>query len=113
MIVMALILGMVAISFSVEARQAKNETNAQLKQTCRVSGTVKSSTGEPVIGVQIQVKGTTTGTVADMDGNFSIECKVGDILVFSFIGYQPVEVVVTKCGQIFNVILNEDTEILE
>jgi len=56
------------------------------------------------------VKGTTTGTITDFDGNFQLSAKQGDIIVVSFIGYQPQELPVAAQ---MNVILKDDTEILD
>ncbi len=55
---------------------------------------VDASTGETLIGVNIIVKGTSTGTITDIDGNYSIEADDTDVLVFSYTGYRDVEVVV-------------------
>lgn len=56
-------------------------------QQITVKGIVKDTTGEPVIGANVVVKGTTTGTITDFDGNFQLSAKQGDIIVVSFIGY--------------------------
>ena len=62
-------------------------------QQVNVSGTVtEEATGEPAIGVTVLVKGTTHGTVTDMDGNYSLPDVAGDAtLVFSYIGMQTLE----------------------
>ncbi len=57
-----------------------------------VSGTVTDSGGEPLIGVSVLVKGTTTGTLTDLDGHYSIRVKDGDVLEFSYVGYSKKEV---------------------
>ena len=49
---------------------------------------------EPLIGVNVTVKGTTNGVITDMDGNFSINVQKNQVLIFSFIGYKDVEIVV-------------------
>ncbi|MBT1701041.1 TonB-dependent receptor [Fulvivirgaceae bacterium PWU4] len=57
-----------------------------------VTGTVKdAATQEPLAGVNIIVKGTTRGTTTDVEGKFGIEAEDSDVLVFSFIGFQPFE----------------------
>jgi len=63
-------------------------------QSVNVTGTVKDETGEAVPGATVVVKGTQTGTVTDLDGNFTIEAAPGVILVVSFIGYSPQEITV-------------------
>ena len=47
---------------------------------------------DPIIGANIMVKGTTNGTITDIDGNFSLQAKVGDVLVVSYMGYKSQEV---------------------
>ena len=60
-----------------------------------ISGTVTDAeTGEPLIGANVLIKGTSTGTVTDLDGNFSILATDEDVLIFSYTGYSAEEVVV-------------------
>ena len=56
-----------------------------------ITGTVVDETGESVIGATVKEKGTSTGTVTDFDGNFTIKVKSGAMLVFSYVGYQTQE----------------------
>ena len=58
-----------------------------LAQTITVSGVVMAE-GEPdpVIGANVMVKGTTNGTITDLDGNFSLQAKAGDVLLISYMG---------------------------
>ncbi|MBO4244812.1 MAG: TonB-dependent receptor [Bacteroidales bacterium] len=65
-------------------------------QTLSVSGKVTDDNGEPTIGATIQIKGTTTGTISDLDGKFVINCNQGDVLVVSYIGFQSQEVTVSS-----------------
>ena len=60
-------------------------------QQMDIKGIVSDTSGEPLPGVSISVKGTTSGTITNMDGQFSIRARKGNILVFSFIGYQTAE----------------------
>ena len=77
-----------------------------------IKGQVLDNTGETVIGATVMVKGTENGTLTDIDGNFSIQGKVGSTLVISFIGYTPLEVKVTKLdGNHFT--LKEDVHLLD
>ena len=55
--------------------------------TIPVKGIVKDVNGEPLIGVNVKVKGSNIGTITDMDGNFTIRTKKGDVLEFSYVGY--------------------------
>ena len=74
-----------------------------------VTGTVEDADG-PLIGASVLVKGTTVGTITDMDGQFSIEAKVGDELEFSYMGYTSQTHKVT--GKTLNVTMSENTEVL-
>lgn len=78
----------------------------QQKQT--VKGVVEDALG-PVIGASVFVKGTTNGTVTDLDGNFSLDVAKGDVIVISYIGYVTKEIKYT--GQpALNVMLEEDAQ---
>ena len=78
-----------------------------------VSGTVIDDAGEPLIGVSIQVKGTTTGSITDFDGNFTLDnVASSDVLVFSYVGYAPKEITVGN-QKVLKVTLSEDTEVLD
>ena len=74
-----------------------------------VTGMVEDADG-PLIGASVLVKGTTVGTITDMDGQFSIEAKVGDELEFSYMGYTSQTHKVT--GKTLNVTMSENTEVL-
>ena len=75
-----------------------------------IKGTVVDGTGLPVIGASIFEKGTTNGTVSDIDGTFALTAKEGTTLVFSCIGYATQELVAAAQ---MNVVLAEDSEFLE
>ncbi|MEM9848208.1 MAG: SusC/RagA family TonB-linked outer membrane protein, partial [Bacteroidota bacterium] len=78
-----------------------------------ITGTVTAAQdGSPLIGVSVFIKGTTTGTVSDVDGQYSIEAEAGDILVFSYTGYAAQEVTVSSQTTI-DIALSEDTELLD
>ena len=76
-------------------------------QQKKVSGTVKSEDGEPIIGAAVQIKGTTTGVITDTDGNFQLEVNQGDVLVVSFVGMLSKEIMVNDQSD-FNIVLEED-----
>ena len=65
----------------------------------QISGVVVDDSSEPLSGVSIVVKGTTTGAISDFDGNYTIEAAVGDVLVFSYVGYDTQQVKVTGTTQ--------------
>ncbi len=77
-----------------------------------VSGTVKDPTGETIISASVVVKGTTIGTVTDFDGNFSLDVPDdAKVLIVSYIGMQTQEVTIS--GDVVNVVLSENSEVLE
>ena len=77
-----------------------------------VKGTIVDATGMPVIGANVMVKGTTNGTITDMDGNFSLEADNNAILVVSYIGFANQEI---KVGNQTNlsIALKEDSKALD
>ena len=77
-----------------------------------VSGTVKDQAGETIISASVMVKGTTIGTVTDFDGNYTIDVPDdAKVLVFSYIGMKTQELTIT--GNVMNVVLSENSEVLE
>ncbi|WP_100615310.1 carboxypeptidase-like regulatory domain-containing protein [Confluentibacter citreus] len=77
-----------------------------------ISGTITDSSGLPLLGVNIMVKGTTTGIQTNTDGYYTINAKKGDILVYSYIGMLTLENTLENTT-IIDVVLNEDPEKLE
>ena len=80
-------------------------------QQISVKGTVKDQTGEPVIGANVLVKGTTNGVITDVDGNFNVSADKNGVLVISFVGYVTQEVPVAEKQMV--IVLKEDTELLD
>lgn len=78
----------------------------------RVSGTVKSTNGESIIGANVKVTGTTIGCITDIDGNFTLEVPENAKLTVSYIGFQTQEIAIDG-KSLVNVVLKEDTEMLE
>ena len=87
-------------------------TATAIAQQKTIKGTVVDATGEPLIGVNVSVKGTTIGIITDIDGNYTLEVPSKSTIVFSYIGYQSQEVPVGSQSTI-NVTLKEDTQKLE
>ena len=81
------------------------------QEPAKVTGKVIDDTGEPMIGVSVQVKGTSHGAITDIDGNYSVNVEPGATLIFSYVGYLTQEYKV-KPGTL-NVTLHEDTETLD
>ncbi|GAA0878597.1 TonB-dependent receptor [Algoriphagus jejuensis] len=86
------------------------ETEAQ---RAKISGTVKDDTGMPLPGVTVLVEGTTTGTVTDVDGNFTIEASEGQALIFSFIGLQKQRITVGSATIVDVVMVTEENNLDE
>lgn len=107
MILMAGVLG-----FPVTL-QAKSETNVSSPEMVheKVTGTIVDASG-PVIGATVMLKGTTNGTITDIDGNFSLDgVKKGDVVQITYIGYITKEV--TYTGKPIQVTLVEDSKTLD
>ena len=76
-----------------------------------ISGVVSDASG-PLPGVSVVIKGTSKGTQTNFDGHYQIAAKVGDILMFSFVGMKPVSTTVSASNSI-NVSMEEDASLLE
>jgi TonB-linked SusC/RagA family outer membrane protein len=83
-----------------------------LAQQVAVRGSVVDAQGEPIIGASVLQKGTTNGTITNVDGEFSLSAPAGSTLTVSYIGYIDQEVA-ARAGQPLRVVLREDTELLE
>ena len=84
---------------------------AAVQQNGACKGVVKDATGEPIIGASVVVKGTTEGSITDIDGNFTLpKVKKGTTLQVSFLGYQTIEVVWD--GKPLDITLKEDSQVL-
>lgn len=77
-----------------------------------IKGTVSSNKGDKLPGVNVVIKGTTKGTTTDKDGNYAIEARQGQALIFSFVGYELQEVAIGG-SKVIDVSLKEATETLE
>lgn len=77
-----------------------------------ITGQVVDEQGEAVIGASVMVKGAKTGTITDLDGNFSVQGKAGQTLSISYVGYTPLDVKITKL-QNNRFVLKENTEVLD
>lgn len=85
---------------------------AAFAQTHKITGKVSDVNGEPVIGVGILVKGTTTGTASDVDGTFSLTVPDNAVLSISSIGYVSQEIAVGNKTHL-DIVMEEDSQLLE
>lgn len=99
-----------SVPYSVVA--ADNALSSQSTQQAKtITGKVVDVAGEPIIGASVLVKGSSTGSVTDIDGKFSVEAPMGSTLVVSFVGYATEEVKVGTASD-YTVTLKDDTQSL-
>ena len=91
---------------------AFNSSLSLFAQTQTISGIVLDEFGEPMIGVSVLVKGTTTGIITDVEGNFTVPAKTGDVLLVKYLGYKDQEIKVTSDARL-KITLHEDTQNLD
>jgi TonB-linked SusC/RagA family outer membrane protein len=86
--------------------------NLAFSQQQTITGVVKAPDGSTLPGVNVSIKGTTTGTVTDIDGRYTLPVQSGSVVLFSYIGYQPQEIKVTGSSAI-DVTLQETSQELK
>lgn len=82
------------------------------QQRKTIKGVIKDATGEPIIGANVIVKGSTIGVITDIDGNFTLEVPTDGILQISYIGYLPQEIKIGNQTS-FNIEMKEDSKTLD
>lgn len=102
------------VTFEIVGKQIilKLPRTTQSGQTKKITGAIKDENGEAVIGANVSVKGTTTGTITDIDGNFSLEAQQGATLLISYIGYETQEITVGS-QSVYSIRLSEDSQALD
>lgn len=104
------------LSYSIQGKMiviSQKTTKASApQQQKKVTGVVKDKTGEPVIGANVIERGTTNGTVTDLDGRFTLEVTLNAVLQVSYIGYMEQEIPVNNRSDI-SVSLLDDTQNLD
>ena len=99
--------------YVISKAHANTDSISGIEQTNgKLSGRVIDAKGEPIPGANISVKGTTIGTITDMDGNFSIDVNPNQILTISFIGYETKTIPVSN-QKTLNVVLQETVNQLD
>lgn len=78
----------------------------------KITGTIVDDNNEPIIGANVSIKGTTTGTITDMDGKFSLEASKGMTLLISYIGYETQEIAIGN-QTTYKIRLSEDSQALD
>lgn len=97
---------------AVEEPLASQNSVAQIGQQKRITGVVTDQSGIPILGANILVKGTTNGTITDMEGRFSLSLNEGDVLQVLYIGYNTKMVTVGNQTTL-QIQLSEDSKALE
>ena len=96
------------VVYSTKETPTVHSTMQQKQRT--IKGTVSDEYGEPLIGVSVLVQGTTTGTITDIDGNYTLEILNDEaVLEFSYIGYQKISLRVAGASSL-NIIMKEDAQ---
>lgn len=108
-------LGLFLAGMPMQAISAKSSpamSAAPASQTKKIQGTVKDINGEPIIGANVVIKGTTTGSITDVSGHYTLEVPENAILHVSFIGYTAKDIA-TGTNAVVNVTLDNNTETLD
>ena len=96
----SLIAALLVMPYRADARVSANQAAAyQNAPTITVKGVVTDAAGDPLPGASVMIQGTSTGTAADIDGNYSITARQGQTIVVSFIGFKEQTFTVTKTQQ--------------
>ena len=103
-------LGMVG---GLSAYSVPAMASVQQAQTIKVSGQVVDQEGEPLIGATVKVKGATTGSITDFDGNFTIDAPANGTLVVSYVGYKDREIAVRGRAILNKIEMESDAMMLD
>ncbi|WP_281816114.1 SusC/RagA family TonB-linked outer membrane protein [Parabacteroides goldsteinii] len=96
----------------VKAGSGLSEPMSVQQQKKQIKGIVNDANGEPVIGATVLEKGTTNGTMTDIDGNFELSVSNGAVLQISYVGYVSQEITVGS-NTSFNISLKEDSQLID
>lgn len=91
---------------------ASSFSYAAIAQQRNIQGVVMDESGEPLVGATVAVRGTTTGTITDLDGNFTISAANGDVLSVQYVGYSEATVTVGNQSQ-YRITLQEDSQLID
>ena len=106
------LLTMLFLSAFIQMPMMASAETVFAQQADLINGRVTDESGEPVIGAGIMVKGTSQGTITDVDGYYNISANQGQVLVVSSIGYVEQEITV-GVSNVINVVLKTDNELLD
>lgn len=105
------------LSYKIEGRYVmiykdNHVSDIAQQQERTLKGVVKDQDGEPIIGANVTVKGTSRGCITDVNGNFSLQAPVNGVIVVSYIGYTPQTIKIGADTRNLNIQLEEDTKVL-
>ena len=108
-----ILAGQDGITYQIQNKKIilKKGTSTATAVTSKVKGRVVDANGEPIIGATVKEKGTSNGTITDLDGNFVLETGKGALLDISYIGYRSVGI--ASSVKPLSVVLKEDTQNLD
>lgn len=109
---MSCCISTVPIIFSNNQLFAKTYDAKNIEQKYKLKGVVKDTSGNPLIGVTVSIKGSLYGVITDIDGNFNIEANNGDVLVFSYVGMTSQEIKVVNESDL-NIIMKDNSKELD
>ena len=101
----------IILNRQVDGKASVSKVNLVSNLADAITGKVVDKKGENLIGVSVSIKGSTKGTTTNADGSFSIDANIGDLLVFSYIGYTIKEIKVSDTKTL-NIVLEENTSVL-
>ncbi|GHA32825.1 SusC/RagA family TonB-linked outer membrane protein [Salinimicrobium marinum] len=105
-VLISLILLLFAVTLQASAGNTLYVKGLKAPQK-EIKGAVTDQQGSPIAGVAVYIRGKSSGTVTNLDGQYSIRAVPGDTLVFSYLGFQPVEIVLEQQDQL-NIQMEED-----
>lgn len=89
-----------------------DDSKSKSGKSKKVTGTIVDQTGEPIIGASVVVKGSTTGTITDVDGNFILETPEKGIVTISYIGYKTIDLSISD-KNLSRITLIEDSKMID
>lgn len=95
----------------LKAKTDDDDAKPKAEKMKRISGTILDEKGEPVIGASVVVKGTSNGTITNVDGNFTLDVPVNSLLTVSYVGYKTITLKSTD--KLSNIILQEDSKVID
>lgn len=104
--------GGVNISLHATSSSFSQESGIIQQNTISITGRIVDRNGDPIIGVNVLEKGTTNGSITDMDGKFSLTVRQGGVLVLSYIGYKTQEIPIAN-KRVIEIVMEEDSEMVD